>query len=244
MDKKTDRKSAKSAFAMATQYLLALVILAAVRVAIPTQAFADLPPIVAACLETLPIWIVAAICLNLSLPKGSIRFAGYAPALLLLVPAAFVYQAATEALAAFYPTITAQMDIWAWQAIGLYATRPFALGVLLLVLFLLIWKVAFSIGRGHNARYLRLLRPWTWLLLALGCILVAYLHMVDYAQINMGPVFGTLFAKGPPESAWWYHMGPVVALVAHWAAGPLETLLMGCFVLQGMLVFRRSVCTA
>ena len=225
---------------MTLRFALVAIVLAAARILIPTQAFAGLPIFVTYALEAAPYLLAAVIVLNLSLPRKAIPMWGYAIAVLLCVPAVLGYGEVFEYLSVTFPQITATLDIWSLEAIPLYALRPAVLGLTLLTLFVLLWKLSFATFPWHRLRLRRLIRPGQLLIFLLGCVVVAYFHMVNYAQINASPVYGMLFALGPPKEAVWYHLSPIPNLIIHWTAQPLEALLV-CYALRtGMLMIASS----
>lgn len=240
MQNNTKPTHRKANWKMTLRFALVAIVLAAARILIPTQAFASLPVFVTYALEAAPYLVAAVIVLNLSLPRKAIPAWGYAVAVLLLVPSVLGYGTVFEYLSETFPKITATLDIWSLEAIPLYALRPAALGLTLLMLFVLMWKVSFATFPWHKLRLRRLIRPGQLLIFLTGCLVVAYFHMVNYAQINASPVYGMLFALGPPKEAVWYHLGPIPNLVIHWTAQPLEALLM-CYPLRtGMLMIAES----
>lgn len=240
MQNKANPARRKANWRMTLRFALVALVLALARILIPTQAFDSLPVFVTYALEAAPYLLAAVIVLNLSLPRKAIPLWGYAVAALLCVPAVLGYGAVYAGLSEAFPRITAALDIWALEVIPLYALRPAALGLTLLILFVLLWKLSFATLPWHRLRLRRLVRPGQVFIFLAGCLVVAYFHMVNYAQINASPVYGMLFALGPPRDAVWYHLGPIPNLVIHWTAQPLEALLM-CYALRtGMLMIAES----
>lgn len=237
-DEKKIRK--KSAFKLTLRLLLVAVAIAVIRILLPTQTFAALPTYLSSGIEALPYWLAAIVLLGISLPREQAKPLGYLTAALLLVPATLGYNALYQWLFQAFPRVTALIDIWSLQAIALYALRPLLLGIAQLLLFLLLWKLSFATFPWRRLRVSRLIRPVPLLLFILGCLVVSYCHMVNYAQINAGPIYGMLFAAGPPKSAVWYHLPPLPNLVIYWIAQPLEALVLCLPLRSGMLMILSS----
>ncbi|MDL2319348.1 hypothetical protein LJC74_09840 [Eubacteriales bacterium OttesenSCG-928-A19] len=264
---------------MSARFLVAVVLLAAARLLIPTETFSSWPRVLVSAVELVPYLVLAVLFLSLSIARGAgkregdgaesglagestaeapgdgaqdaadtrkqrvrspLPVWGYVLAALLLVPATFAYDALRGYLSEVMPQLTARLDIWSLEALPVYALRPLALGAGMLVLFVVLWTLSFGLlPRPRPLRVWRLLSPLFWVVVLAGCLLVAYLHMVNYAQIHAeGSVYGMLFGNRVPESAWWYHLGPATNLVIYWLAGPMEGLLMGFMLLGGMRMLR------
>lgn len=242
MQRKPEKPVRREILGMCTRFLLAMVVLALARVVIPTNIFDAWPSIWMSAVEILPYLILSIVFLNTSLPSGSTKPWQYAIAAALLVPAALAFDALRQWLSAYLPTITQALDIWSLGAIPVYAIRPAALGAGMLLLFVLLWRIAFGgLRTPRPIRYYRLLSPGYLLGIAAGCLLVAYFHMVNYAQVySTGTPIGMLFGGGAPKEAFWYHLGPGYTLAIYWIAQPMESLLMGYILLGGMRMFRRA----
>lgn len=212
------------------RFAAGVLVLALAYLAVTWLTGTTLPLPLVLVLRSAPYLILAAGVLIRALPKDTLRARGYVALVPLLALSVGAYAAVYWSLSLVMPSITQHIDIWSLQALPLYALRPLALGLALAVCFAVSWLAAFGFPPVK-----KFYRRWSGLallpvLLAL-CVLLAYFHMVNYAQIGNHHVYAMFFDTGVPATAFWYRLPAWASLAIYWATEPLEALVMGGFLL-------------
>lgn len=220
---------------MTLRYVLIVLAWAVVRGFIP-YPYEIVPTWRQTLLDGLMPLLAAFVCVNLAMRRGVVRPAGWAVAAVLLVPAMVGYCALCRAMGSVFVRLVQTMNIWTVWTIPLLAVRPLLQGVALLVIFLLVWKLAFGMSPYRRLNLRPVGHPLVIVGQVLGCVFVAYLGMVAYAYVMTGPVYG-LLGQGPPDYATWYHRS-TVADALNWLHKPATSLLYGAFLLPGLFAVR------
>lgn len=223
---------------MVPRFLLAMAILSGIRAILPTEVFASLPSIVVTCVEILPALLCALVIVNLSFPPKTIEAGGYALLPFLLVPMVLLYDTIKRQLILLYPTyLTKGMDVWSLQALLTNASAVLLLNLLVMILFLVLWRACFKGGLRFRMRFARLLNPLFWIAAYLGCALLTYFDLLVHAQ-HLSETRYQLYLGAPQISNSWYQVGPIVHLIALHGRRPLETFLLGFMLLFAMGMIR------